>query len=70
MYDNSSNWVAPDYTYTKGDILPSGVTINDLYVIENIPNVLLIATTAGAVVIEEKKNDEGNSRYKYFFRGA
>jgi len=70
MYDNSGNWMSPDYTYTKGDIIPSGVTINDLYVIENIPNVLLIATTNGAVVIEEKKNDEGNSRFKYFFRGT
>jgi len=69
MYDNSSNWTSPDYTYVKGDIILSA-TISDLFVIENTPNVLLIATTNGAAVIEEKKNDEGNSRFKYYFREA
>lgn len=70
VYDYTSNWSSADHSYVKGDIIPAGVTINDLAIVEGTKNLLLIATTEGAVVIEENKYDEGNSRYKYFFRGS
>jgi hypothetical protein len=74
MYDNSSNWVTPDYSYNVGaGIVPAGISINDVYITEGTSqysgtdNVIFIATTAGAVVIEERKNDELNSRFKYYY---
>lgn len=69
VYDYLHNWSSADYTYTKGYLIPSGVTINDLVLMEGSPNMLLLATTNGAMVIEEKRNDEGNARARYFFTG-
>jgi len=68
VYDYENNWSSPDYTYTAGGIVPASVTINDLVLLEAAPNLLLLATTNGAVVIEENKNDEGNSRFRHYFR--
>lgn len=73
MYNNAANWSAPDHLYDLGDIIPAGIIINDIYVTEGTSqytddNVLFIATTAGVIVIEERRGNEGNSRYKYFLR--
>lgn len=70
VYDYENNWSSPDYTYTQGGIIPAGVTINDLALVEGTNNLLLLATTSGAVVIEEDKYNEGSSRYRYYFRGS
>lgn len=68
MYDNTSDWSSPDYTYPSGGIIPEDITINDISIAEGTPNTILIATSSGVVVIEEKENDEENSRFRYFFR--
>ena len=74
VYDNANNWVNPDYAYlVGGGIIPTGVTINDFFITEgtsayqSTDNVIFLATTNGVVVIEERKNDEANSRSKYFY---
>lgn len=73
VYDNAQNWTDPDYVYSAGDgIIPESVEINDFFVTENTSiypgdNVIFLATTNGAVVIEERKNNEARSRVKYFY---
>lgn len=57
-----------DYNYTIGDgIVPENVYINDLSVIEGDLNLIYMATTSGVVVIEENRDDETDSRVKYFY---
>jgi hypothetical protein len=68
VYDYEHNWSTPDYAYVIGDMIPVGVTINDLALVEGTNNLILLATTSGAVVIEENKYDEENSRYRRYFR--
>lgn len=74
VYDNTQDWINPGYVYSTGDgIIPIGIEINDVFVTEGTSayqssdNVIFLATTSGAVVIEERKGDEENSRVKYFF---
>lgn len=76
VYDNTQNWTNPGYVYSAGDsIVPAGITINDMFVTEGTSayqssdNVIFLATTSGAAMIEERKGDEINSRFKYFYIG-
>ena len=68
MYNNTSNWTSPDYTYPSGGIIPADITINDIYIADGTPNILLIATSSGVVVIEEQQGNESNSRFKHFYK--
>lgn len=60
------------YTYTSGlDEIIQSTHINDIYVTENNSqyeneNVLFLATDLGAVIIEERRGNEENCRYKYY----
>jgi len=71
IYDNKLTTVYIDnstYLYESGDgIIPTVSGINDIYVVDNINNLILLATTDGAVVIEESKGNEVNSLFKYFY---
>jgi len=56
------------HLYQSGDgIIPTVSGINDLYVVSGTKNLILLATTAGAVMIEERKGSEANSRFKYYY---
>ena len=62
-YDDGST-----FSYNPGaGIIPQGVTINDIHVNELDKNVIFLATTDGAVVIEEDKGNESNCRFKYYY---
>jgi hypothetical protein len=67
IYSDSSS-----YIYTSGlDEIIQASHINDIYVTEGTSqygngNVLFLATDLGAVVIEERRGDEINSRFKYY----
>jgi hypothetical protein len=70
VYNTSNNWSTPDYRWsTNGDVLSSGININDIYVTEGTSisgyNTLFVATTSGAYVI-----DEYNSNYNIFLIGT
>lgn len=74
IYNNTQNWTIPDYVYSAGaGIIPAGVEINDIFVTEGMSiyqeddNVIFLATTNGVTIIEERKDDEENSRVKYFY---
>lgn len=74
VYDNTQNWISPGYSYdVGGNIIPDNVIINDIFITEgtsiyqSTDNVIFLATTSGAIVIEERKGDEVNSRFKYYF---
>jgi len=71
IYDNNLKTVYNDnstYLYTSGDgIIPTISGMNDIHVVSGTKNVILLATTNGAVVIEENKGDEVNSRFKYYY---
>lgn len=75
VYDNTQNWITPGYVYSAGDgIIPENVTINDIFVTEGTStyqvsdNVIFLATSNGVTIIEERKNNEANSRRKYFYK--
>ncbi len=72
IYDDKLMTVYNDdstYLYAGGDgIIPTISGINDLYIVDSINNLILLATTNGVVVIEENKGDEANSRFKYYYR--
>jgi len=71
IYDDKLKTVYNDnstYLYTAGDgIIPTISGINDLYVVPGTNNLILLATTDGAVIIEEDKGNEINSRFKYIY---
>lgn len=67
VYDNTNNWVRE----TLGHIYVTEKHINDIYITEktsryNDGNVLFLATTSGAVIIEENPGNEENSNFKYY----
>ena len=68
IYENNLKTVYSDdstYLYTSGDgILPTISGINDVFVVNDI---IFLATTGCAVVIEENKGNEMNSRFKYYY---
>ena len=56
------------HTYQSGDgIIPTISGMNDLYVVSGTKNLILLGTTAGAVMIEENKGSEADSRFKYYY---
>lgn len=71
IYDNKLETVYNDnstYIYQSGDgIIPTISGMNDLYVVSGTNNLILLGTTAGAVVIEENKGSEPLSRFKYYY---
>ena len=71
IYDDKLRTVYSDtstYLYqSSDDIIPSGVEMNDLYVVSGTKNLILLATTDGVVMIEENKGNETNSRFKYYY---
>jgi hypothetical protein len=55
----------------KPTFFSQAVTINDLYIVEgnsayNNDNIIILGTSAGGIVIEERKGDEVNSRFKFY----
>lgn len=65
------NWSVPDYVYDDTILLNSG-NINDIHVTEGTStyggdNVIFLATSNGAHIIEERKGNEANSRTKRYF---
>ena len=64
------DWTTSDYSYiTGGDILPTGLGINDIFITENTAsnstdNTVFIATTSGVYVI-----DEGSLNYVVYYKG-
>ncbi len=71
VYSTTSDWVTPDYVYDDTILLDSG-NINDIHVTEGTSiyggdNVIFLATSNGAHIIEERKGDEANSRTKRYF---
>jgi len=68
IYENNLKTVYNDnstYLYTSGDgILPTISGINDVYVVND---TIFLATTSCAIVIEENKGNETNSRFKYYY---
>jgi len=72
IYENNLKTVYSDdstYLYQSGDgIIPTVSGINDLYIVDSINNLILLATTNGAVAIEENKGNEANSRFRYYYR--
>lgn len=71
VYSTASNWDTPDYVYDDTILLSSG-NINDIHVTEGTSlyggdNVIFLATSNGAHIIEERKGDEANSRTKRYF---
>ena len=71
IYDDKLMTVYNDdstYLYAGGDgIIPTISGINDLYIVDSINNLILLATTNGAVVIEEDKGNEVGARFKYYY---
>jgi len=75
VYDNTVNWQEDSigYGYDIKDMLDGQIYyLNDVFVTENTSeynndNVIFLATNHGAVVIEERKGDEGNSRIKRYY---
>jgi len=71
IYDDKLKTVYNDdstYVYTSGDgIIPTISGMNDLHVVGGTQNLILLATTDGAVVIEENKGSEASSRFKYYY---
>ncbi len=68
IYDDKLKTVYNDdstYIYTAGDdIIPTVSGINDIFVVND---TIFLATTSCAVVIEENKGNEANSRFKYYY---
>lgn len=67
VYNDSTSYV---YSSGLNEIIQAS-HINDIYVTEGTSqygngNVLFLATDLGAVVIEERRGDEENSRFKYY----
>ncbi len=63
MYDDGST-----FSYSPGaGIIPSNVSVNDIHVNEFANNIIFVATTSGAVVVEEDKGNESNCRFKYYY---
>jgi hypothetical protein len=58
-----ANWTEPDYSYITGSgIFSAGTSINDIFITENTSqtntdNVLFVATSSGAYVIDEETLD-------------
>ena len=75
VYDNTVNWQEDSigYGYDIKDMLDGQIYyLNDVFVTENTSeynndNVIFLATNHGAVVIEERKGDEVNSRIKKYY---
>jgi len=63
------DWSQPDYTYsTGGDILASGIEINDIFVTERtaangIDDTIFLATSSGAYII-----DSGSNNYNIYYK--
>ena len=63
------DWYSPDYSYLSGgEILASGIEINDIFVTELTAsdysnNTLFLATSSGVYVI-----DEGNLNYAIYYK--
>jgi len=68
IYDDKLETVYNDdstYLYTSGDgILPTISGVNDVFVVND---TIFLATTSCAVVIEQNKGNEVNSRFKYYY---
>ena len=75
MYDNTINWQenSVGYSYDIVNTIDQNMYyLNDIYVTENTSeynndNVIFLATNYGAVIIEERKGDENNSRIKKYY---
>jgi len=71
IYDDKALTIYNDdltYMYQYGDgIIPTISDINDLHVVSGTNNLILLATKSGAIAIEERKGDEENSRFKYYY---
>jgi len=72
LYDNTTDWTETsiDAVYDgDSDFFPTKLKINDLFVTENTTtsgNTIFLATTNGAVIIEENRGDEMNSRRRFY----
>lgn len=75
VYDNTVNWQEDSvgYGYDLKNMLSNDVYyLNDVFITENTSeynndNVIFLATNHGAIVIEERKGDEVNSRIKRYY---
>jgi hypothetical protein len=75
VYDNNQNWTESTvgYVYNLDYVgFQNQYVFNDIHVTENTSeysndNVIFLATDTGAVIIEERKSDEGNSRVKRYY---
>ena len=69
VYNNLVDWESESniYCYYPGD----NIVINDIFITENTSlyapnnNVIFMATTDGAIIIEERRGEESTSRIKY-----
>lgn len=69
VYEPTTNWSGADHVYY--DFLDTPLQLNDIYVndgvsIYNNDNLIFLGTDKGVHIIEEKRGDESNARYKRY----